>query len=684
MEYKFKSYKKREILTGHLNLGGANPQGERIDVNSLYIERGGKPWMGVMGEYHFVRDNSENWYKELCKMKAGGVGIVSTYLFWIYHEEAEGEFDFTGDRDIRRFILEAQRAGLDAVIRIGPWVHGECRNGGFPDWLLKKPYKLRDNDPQYMEKVKIWYENIFRQVEGLFYKDGGNIVAIQVENELVDNAEHLAALKKLAQDIGYDAPIWTVTGWNSQYGARIPVDEVLPVFGAYEDAPWESNTNKLPLSPHYAFNTSRNDSAIGLDLIKKTDKDGWLLPYDRYPFATCELGGGLPTTHHRRAYIRPMDVYAMSLVKLGSGNNLIGYYMYKGGVNKIGKFSTLNETKATGYPNDYAALSYDFQAPISAYGEIREHYRLTNMLHMFANDFGAELAAMETVMAEREVDQNNLSDLRYAMRTNGKSGFVFVNHYQRLAELKDIEGAVINTGPVVFPPIDVRGNVSFIMPFNMRLSGILLEYATAQPLCRMGDTYFFAAIEGIAPRFKLAGKEAFSVTPGISCVSYIRDIKIVTLTWDEARYARKINDILYVGESCDIYCGDAVSSAEGGSFSYYRWTENGFREHAVRCKFKQAEISFIETPAPFKPTAEYELEIGGKRRLKWYRAEVTTADGFVEIPFECDVAQLYVDGELKADNFYYGTAWRVPAALMYGREAYVVISEIRNDFYREI
>ena len=74
-----------------------------------------------MGEYHFVRDHRENWYRELCKMRAGGISVVSTYLFWIYHEEMEGEFLFTGDRDIRRFVEEAQRAGLDVVIRIGPW-----------------------------------------------------------------------------------------------------------------------------------------------------------------------------------------------------------------------------------------------------------------------------------------------------------------------------------------------------------------------------------------------------------------------------------------------------------------------------------------------------------------------------------------------------------------------------------
>lgn len=152
-EYGFKEYIPKRIKRGHLKLGGVNPGGERIDVNSLYIERGGRPVIDVMGEYHFSRNHAENWYGELCKMRAGGVTIVASYRFWIYHEEVEGEFCFDGDLDIRRFVGDAKRAGLFVILRTGPWAHGECRNGGFPDWLMKKPYKLRDNNDGYMEKL---------------------------------------------------------------------------------------------------------------------------------------------------------------------------------------------------------------------------------------------------------------------------------------------------------------------------------------------------------------------------------------------------------------------------------------------------------------------------------------------------------------------------------------------------
>ena len=142
MIYQLKDYKPTELLKNHLNLGGANPKGERIEVTSRYLTRGGKPWIGVMGEYHFSRADRDTWHEELCKMKAGGITVAATYLFWIYHEEIEGVFDFSGDRDIRAFVEECQKVGLDVILRIGPWAHGECRNGGFPDWLLEKSAHL--------------------------------------------------------------------------------------------------------------------------------------------------------------------------------------------------------------------------------------------------------------------------------------------------------------------------------------------------------------------------------------------------------------------------------------------------------------------------------------------------------------------------------------------------------------
>ena len=669
MIYKFKEFKDEPLLINHLNMGGKNPKGEEINVTSRYFTRNGKPWIGVMGEFHFSRYSRENWHRELAKMKAGGITIVSTYLFWIYHEEIEGKMDFGGDNDIRAFIEECKDVGLDVVIRIGPWAHGECRNGAFPDWLLKKDYKLRDNNEEYLAVVKKWYQSIYNEVKGLFYKDGGNIIAVQIENEFVDNAEHLAKLKEIAVECGFIAPIYTVTGWNSASGAKIPVDEVMPVFGGYCEAPWENHMNRLSPSPHYFFNRMRNDSAIGTDLIAKTQSDGWQLPYERYPFATCELGGGIEVTHHRRPIIKPMDIYAVSLVKLGDGNNLVGYYMYHGGTNKIGELSTFNETKATGYPNDYPILSYDFQAPLSEYGEVREQYGLLNMLHMFVNDFGEEFAPMIAVDSANSVAADDTNSLRYGMRTNGKSGFVFVNHYQRLTELADIENAVISAENVEFPPIDVKGEVSFFMPFNMKMGDSVLEYATAQPLCKCDDTYFFAEIPNIKAEYKFSKGSA----------------NIVTVPFENAKYMRKLNGTVYIGGGCNLYEENGqIHSVEDGEYICQKWNGSEFETLKIGQSAKQSnvEITGVEN-APFEPKYKEELCIGGERELTWKKINVDGGYGFAEIDYVGDVAQIYADGELVADDYYYGKTWRVPCKLLYGKECYMVISEMKDDFYKE-
>ena len=669
MIYKFKEFKDEPLLINHLNMGGKNPKGEEINVTSRYFTRNGKPWIGVMGEFHFSRYSRENWHRELAKMKAGGITIVSTYLFWIYHEEIEGKMDFGGDNDIRAFIKECKDVGLDVVIRIGPWAHGECRNGAFPDWLLKKDYKLRDNNEEYLAVVKKWYQSIYNEVKGLFYKDGGNIIAVQIENEFVDNAEHLAKLKEIAVECGFIAPIYTVTGWNSASGAKIPVDEVVPVFGGYCEAPWENHMNRLSPSPHYFFNRMRNDSAIGTDLIAKTQSGGWQLPYERYPFATCELGGGIEVTHHRRPIIKPMDIYAVSLVKLGDGNNLVGYYMYHGGTNKIGELSTFNETNATGYPNDYPILSYDFQAPLSEYGEVREQYGLLNMLHMFVNDFGEEFAPMIAVDSGNTVAADDTNSLRYGMRTNGKSGFVFVNHYQRLTELADIENAVISAGNVEFPPIDVKGEVSFFMPFNMKMGDSVLEYATAQPLCKCDDTYFFAEIPNIKAEYKFSTGSA----------------NIVTVPFENAKYMRKLNGTVYIGGGCNLYEENGqIHSVEDGEYICQKWNGSEFETLKIGQSAKQSnvEITGVEN-APFEPKYKEELCIGGERKLTWKKINVDGRYGFAKIDYVGDVAQIYADGELVADDYYYGKTWRVPCKLLYGKECYMVISEMKDDFYKE-
>jgi hypothetical protein len=526
--------------TGYLRMGGKSPSGRELGINSRYLTLDGAPWLPVMGEFHFSRYPQQNWEDELLKMQAGGIQVVATYVFWIHHEEVEGQFDWSGRRNLRRFLELCRAHGLYAFVRIGPWAHGECRNGGFPDWLIRKCPKLRSNDPCYLTHVRRYYGEIGKQLEGLFWQDGGPIVGIQLENEYLERGAgmgeaHIAELKKLALEAGIRAPLYTVTGWGAP---EFPPQEVIPVFGGYADAFWDTRLRMLPPNVNYFFSAIRDDGDIGADLRRLRPA----LPHlEDYPFLTAELGGGMETSYHRRPVISADDVAAPALVKLGEGANLLGYYMYHGGMNPRGKLSTLQESQATGYPNDLPVVSYDFQAPLGEFGQVRPSYGILKVLHMFLHDFGSELAPMTPFLPTGSpASIYDLETPRAIARVKGDQGFLFVNNYQRdypLPAHHNFQVALnLPSGVITLPqrPTDVPAGAYFIWPVNLDLDGVLLKYATAQLLCKLrtadADNYFFFAWPGLEAEFAIDAQSAAQVVTAAGVKSteggivYIRGI----------------------------------------------------------------------------------------------------------------------------------------------------------------
>jgi hypothetical protein len=497
----------------------SNRSGHTIGINSKYLTMNGRPWLPVMGEFHYSRVPESEWEEELLKMKSAGVQIVSTYVIWIHHEEIQGEFDWSGQRDLRHFAELCQRHGLYLVARIGPWTHGEVRNGGFPDWLLKEG-PTRRNDANYMAHVAKFYAQVGAQLKGLLWKDGGPVIGIQLENEYSargpsQGEEHILALKRLAIRSGLDVPLYTVTGWDN---AVVPRGEVLPVFGGYPDAPWDSSISALPPNEVYTFRFRSRVAGAGIGVVpsptETTESDA--------PFLTAELGGGIQDTYHRRPVIEPDDVAAMVPVMLGSGANLYGYYMFQGGQNPDGHLTSLQESQATGYPTDVPTKSYDFQAPLSEFGEERASLRKLKVFHYFLNDFGSELAPMAVYKpAQSPKSSDDFSVLRSSVRSDGKHGFLFVNNYVRGSRMpvrKDTQfHLLLPRSDLRIPesPIDIPSGAYFIWPFNLNLGNSTLKYATAQLFTRIqtpeADTYFFAEVPGIRAEFVIKSDRGLAV-----------------------------------------------------------------------------------------------------------------------------------------------------------------------------
>lgn len=687
--------KEKTIYSGHLKLGGSNPSGERIEVNSYYMSVGGKPVIPVMGEFHYSRYPECQWEEEILKMKAGGVTVIPTYVFWSIHEEKEGVFNWEGNRNLRKFLSLCQKHNMWTVVRIGPFCHGEIRNGGLPDWLFTKPLEIRSNDANYLKYVKRLYEEIGRQLEGLYYKDGGTIIGTQIENEHQHSAApwgitypgepkdmtsatydanitmigvsvqdkkittadlgdlHMKTLKKMAEEAGIQTPLYTATGWGN---AAVIGEEAIPVTAAYTYPFWA----KPGMSPFCMFK----------DIQKNPDYAPVRYDTEKYPSFCAEMGVGIQMIYTRRPIVTAKAAEALMVRTLGSGANGIGYYMYHGGSTpKMGPTAFFSDE-----PMGMPKISYDFQAPLGEFGLEHGSYRALRLLHLFLNDFSSQLAPMETVLPKgyEQMTPDNRETLRYAARVRGKSGFVFMVNFQdhdtARVDQKDLclrlkfadeTLRIPSQGTFTLPKDE-----SLILPFNFQMEDALLKYATAQLLLKLDDKgidhYFFFVPEGIHPEFvfdktTVAGKHCYTPEAGLKSTFTVKTsggkrFKVTTLTREQALNACKVDGKLLITSSMVLPEAGRVRLLNMGDpvFRYVEYpSAKGFKEQMKEVPSVQPEYTFRKV---------------GSRRLavRFSGKEYPQVnDYFLQLDYTGDVAMAFLKGELVLDHFYYGAPWKI-------------------------
>lgn len=634
-----------------------------FDYNSNYLERDGKPWFPVMGEMHYSRYREMLWEESLRKIKAGGITIVSSYVIWIHHEEEEGVFDFSGCRNLRQFLLQCGKTGLQVFLRIGPWAHGEVRNGGFPDWLKEKEdICLRCDDERYLHYVRRYWEQVYEQVKGLLYQDGGPVIGIQIENEYGHvgglhgkNAGdgHMRTLTAMAKEIGFEVPLYTATGWG---GACI--GDLLPVMGGYCEAPWDQRTTEIEPNANYVFSHTRNDALIACDHHVEEN-----ITFDetKFPFLTAELGGGLQVTAHRRPVATGKDVGAMSLVKLGSGVKLLGYYMYHGGSNPEGKFTTLQESKKAGDLNDLPEINYDFNAPVRQYGGMSDSYGEIKLLAYFLQDFGEDMATLEAEIPGEKIYPQDSHTLRTSCRHDDSHGYVFFNNYQRRQRMDTHKNVtltgVYGTDKVSFPTITIEDGEYGFFPYRMKLGDAVLVSALATPLCCLHNgqeiTYVFYGDRD--PDFVWEGDNRADILH-LSRQDALRAFRVKTdqeylilsdhYVWEEE------GRICVTGEKHTlIQCypkpagsipGFRECGQQGRFFIYERMVEENRTEVKVRKTLEEEE------------TTAYELTVAYGADPVYGRKRVEGRDTLLQMSFAGDRMEIFLDGHKINDYFYTG------------------------------
>ena len=623
------------LLMSLLTCMSAHAFGEKVEWDAYSLMIDGKRIVPAMGEVHYSRIPANEWQQEVRKMKEGGITIIACYVFWNHIEEIEGQYDWSGQRDLRSFLEICKNEQMPVVLRLGPFCHGEVRCGGIPDWLFTKGCKSRSEDPVFLKYVERLYRQIFTQVQGLQWKDNGPVMAAQFDNEYRGHGSYLMALKKIATQIGFDLPFYTRTGWP-ELKTPVPFGEMIPLFGDYADGFWDRSIEETAGNYYKAFNFKafRSSTAIATEQLgeqqEKLNKGD-----EQYPYFTCELGGGMMTAYHRRPYIYPEDAYSMAIVKLGSGSNLLGYYMYHGGTNPEGKLTYLNETQrtvATNY-NDLPVKTYDFQAPLNEFGQKNPHYYMLRKLHLFMQDWGDLLAPMEARFpCEQDIEKGDDAHLRWSVREKDGSGFIFINNYERLQNLSAKRNVQLEACGVKLPKMNVPAGAMCIFPVN--IDGI--KYATAQLVAKRDGKIYLEQIKGIPTTIAVGKKVLKNVkAKGMSTPVYQN---IYLLTSEQAEH-------LFLNEEGhhDIaYQTPVVNKVkETGTPRTITIGVNKVAEEPTDADFEQAAVYTIELPD-------------------------TDRDGMLlNINYRGDVARLYANGQLIEDNFYNGrplqyALWRLP------------------------
>ena len=693
----------RPIYSGHLRLGGSSSQGDRIDVTNAYLAWNGRPFFVISGEFHYARCPEACWEEELLKLRAGGINTIATYVFWIFHEEEQGAFEWNGRGNLRRFIELCARHGLKVLLRIGPFSHGEWRNGGLPDWLYGQPFQVRSNDPGYLACVERYYGELGRQVDGLLFKDGGPIIGIQIENEYMhasapwevvdpcrevewipsghEGAGHLTALKALAIEAGLLVPVYTVTAW----GAPIIEDETLPVYGGYAYPTWIDVPRP---SPYYIFRDGH---------ARPAEPPTHRTPY-YYPLAYAEMQGGMQVRYYNRPVVPPQSTEAMALVSMGSGGNWLGYYMFHGGTTPPGGHGFSHERL-------HPQLSYDYQAPVGEYGDLRASYHYLKLLHLFACAYGEPLCPMATILpgAAGGVEPADTETVRCCVRARDGAGFLFVNNFQDHVEMRDHEGVAfeINTpdGLLRLPEVgglDIKRDVCFILPVNQMLGDARLVYATAQPLTvldtRDGPCYFYFVPDGLDAEFcflentlkQISGdlerhcaSGRIHVRPGVG-LEYSLGVEtaagqkctIVTLTRREAEQVWQGMawgaERVILSAANLTFAGGRVEARSAGvsEMALAVWPAVDRRLAAQGATVEQSTIqgrTALRISVPAK-SVDVQVEPVGVHK---YRLTMPgdaldgLSDLWLKVDYEGDSSMAFMRGHLFADNFYIGAPWLI-------------------------
>jgi hypothetical protein len=103
-----------------------------------------RPFFVYGAAFFYERIPRDRWSQTLDAYQAMGINTIDLYVIWNWHQPSSAVLpDFTGATDPRRDLMSLMgllhRKGFKVILRPGPVIRNEWRNGGYPDWLLERP-----------------------------------------------------------------------------------------------------------------------------------------------------------------------------------------------------------------------------------------------------------------------------------------------------------------------------------------------------------------------------------------------------------------------------------------------------------------------------------------------------------------------------------------------------------------
>ena len=486
-----------------------------LTVQKDYLEIDGKPVFIYGGDLSYCRVPRKYWKERILQMKAAGLNTVTVYAVWAFHQETPDTFNFEGDRDLAAFIDTIAECGMYCIYRMGPFVHGEFRNGGLPQWVVDElGTKARTNDPQYLKYAEAYYNKLIDIAKPRLISEGGPIIIIQLENELgsagckgddlprgsesvEENAKHLLFYYDLVKKNGINVPVLDINhipNKEEYFDSLVDAGGLYPVNCFYCDG-------DLP-----EYSTS------------------WWNQHTR-PKITIETGGGMfvryfdtPAYRNTNSFQGPLvppEMIEGSLnLHLADGCSGINLYIFCDGQN----------------PDDCGesmlpAKNMNYQAPISVVGRFRKSYYAVKRTGWFLRSFGQELLKSspsdnwakvrytgvahpgernsgdlfeyyDTVRGEEQTESRD--QIKYQARTTkglnlSESNFLFLRNASNLGSSWKRDVKVLVTPSKLacevfheYPKktqLEMPPQTLKTMPFFVRLAkGSFLEYTTAELL----------------------------------------------------------------------------------------------------------------------------------------------------------------------------------------------------------